>query len=492
MEGLEATELKLSEVMLDNDKLRIDSLYFSRVAMEAERRVEKLPCGYTTFAEAASTFRKGIFDIKAEKYTEAGIPFVRISNLRNGLINDADIAYIPPEIHADEEKTALKYGDIILSKTAYAAASFVNLPECNVSQDTIAVKIKPEWSNKLKSPYVVAFLNSKIGNRLLIRQFQGNVQMHLSLPDGEKVKIPLLGELVQNAVENAFVSSFQGMKQAEATYAQAETLLLRELGLEGWQPPEPLAYQSTFREAWGDGRLDAEHFQPKYIAMLERVKQFAPRWRPVGEFAAFCDRGAQPLYNENGLLAVVNSRHILENGLDYDNFERTDADLWDDPNFFSSRLNRGDILTYTTGAKIGRTASYLSEERALGSNHVNILRLKAENSIYVGVVLNSLIGRMQTRGQCTGSAQVEIYPSDIKKFIVPFVADEVQQQIVKAVETARHARRRAKQLLETAKRAVEVAIEDSEEAALALLTAPSGEASYTEAHGRANAKGAEA
>lgn len=469
MEGLEVTELMLSEVMLDNDKLRIDSLYFAREVMAAERQVESLPCGYTTFAETASTFRKGIFDMKADSYTESGIPFVRISNLRHGLISEADIAYLPEEIHEKEDKTALEYGDIILSKTAYAAASFVNLPECNVSQDTIAVKLKPEWRNRLKSAYVVAFLNSELGKTLLTRQFQGNVQMHLSLPDGESVKIPLLSESVQNAVEKAFISSFQSMKQAEATYAQAETLLLRELGLEGWQPPEPLAYQSTFSQAWGDGRLDAEHFQPKYVAMLDRIKQFAPRWRRVADFADFCDRGAQPIYTENGPLAVVNSRHILENGLDYDNFERTDEAQWDNPNFLLSRLHRGDILTYTTGAKIGRTAAYLSDEKALGSNHVNILRLNEEKTVYVAVVLNSIVGRMQTRCQCTGSAQVEIYPSDIRAYVVPFVSDTVQAQIVTAVEAAHDARRQAKQLLETAKRAVEVAIEDSEASALALL-----------------------
>ena len=187
------------------------------------------------------------------------------------------------------------------------------------------------------------------------------------------------------------------------------------------------------------------------------------------DFAIFCDRGTQPIYTENGTLAVVNSRHILENGLDYDNFERTDAAYWSRPEFVTAQIQRGDVLTYTTGAKIGRTATYLEDVSALASNHVNLLRVRGENSIYVGLVLNSMVGRMQTRQACSGSAQVELYPGDIRGFVVPFVEESTQAAITKAVVDAHHARARAKSLLETAKRAVETAIEQDEAAGLALL-----------------------
>ncbi|RYG93978.1 MAG: hypothetical protein EON58_17255 [Alphaproteobacteria bacterium] len=189
----------------------------------------------------------------------------------------------------------------------------------------------------------------------------------------------------------------------------------------------------------------------------------------MGDFAEHCDRGTQPLYTEDGRLAVVNSRHILENGLDYDNFERTDAAYWNQPDFVDSQIHRGDKLTYTTGAKIGRTAAYLENAPALASNHVNLVWVSEENPIYVSVVLNSMIGRMQTRRACSGSAQVELYPGDIRNFVVPFVSDKTQEAIAKAVTDAHHARARAKNLLETAKRAVEVAIEQSEAAGLVLL-----------------------
>ncbi len=69
----------------------------------------------------------------------------------------------------------------------------------------------------------------------------------------------------------------------------------------------------------------------------------------------------------------------------------------------------------------------------------------------------------------TGSAQVELYPGDILQFAIPFVDRAIEGGIVSSVRTAYDTRRQAHALLEAAKRAVEIAIEDSEAAALAYL-----------------------
>ncbi len=129
MEGLDITILKLNEVLADNEKFRIDDGYFAKLPVQTQRKIEAIP--HARLGTLCEVFRKGIFDIKADTYVDSGIPFVRISNLRDGLIDDADLTYITPEAHERESATALRYGDLVLSKTAYAAASFVNLAECN-------------------------------------------------------------------------------------------------------------------------------------------------------------------------------------------------------------------------------------------------------------------------------------------------------------------------------------------------------------------------
>lgn len=67
------------------------------------------------------------------------------------------------------------------------------------------------------------------------------------------------------------------------------------------------------------------------------------------------------------------------------------------------------------------------------------------------------------------SGQIELYPNDIAQFVVWIAPDDIQRSIRKAVDDAFTAKGKATRFLEVAKRAVEIAIEDSEEAALSYL-----------------------
>jgi len=167
-------------------------------------------------------------------------------------------------------------------------------------------------------------------------------------------------------------------------------------------------------------------------------------------------------------LNVINSRHILERELDYKNFGQTHSESWNTQE--KARVYRNDILTYTTGANIGRTQVYLSDEKALASNHVNILRIENENPVYVAFVLNSKIGRLQTEQLSAGSAQQELYPKDIDNFYIPFINKNAQTQIANLVQQSFTLKAESERLLATAKRAVEIAIETDEATALAFIS----------------------
>ena len=68
---------------------------------------------------------------------------------------------------------------------------------------------------------------------------------------------------------------------------------------------------------------------------------------------------------------------------------------------------------------------------------------------------------MQADSWATGSAQRELYPQEISKFVVYLADDRLQQKIGELVTAAYEARAKAKKLLEDAKRKVEELIEKS-------------------------------
>lgn len=316
---------------------------------------------------------------------------------------------------------------------------------------------------------IFAYLGSSIGRSTILGYSNGGVQQRINLDLLRSTPIPQFSSTFEISLENIINQAFIKKEFSLMNEKSANNTIIESLGLKDWQPPEPLSYTRLASDVSKAGRLDAEHFQPKYHEMLDIAAHNAARVRRVNEFSIHCDRGEQPAYDSEGTLAVVNSRHILENGLDYDGFERTHDRYWDEPRFISSRIYPNDILTYTTGAKVGRTAAYLDNAKALASNHVNLLRIENENPLYVAAVMNSMIGRWQTRMKVTGSAQVELYPADIRSFEIPFVDGDTENKIVDLTKTAHAARRKAKAMLENAKLSIEIAIEKSEDDAIQFL-----------------------
>lgn len=66
-------------------------------------------------------------------------------------------------------------------------------------------------------------------------------------------------------------------------------------------------------------------------------------------------------------------------------------------------------------------------------------------------------------------AQPYLYPYDIRTFPIPLLDNEIQIQIQQKIMEAFTMKKQSKHLLECAKRAVEIAIEQDEQAALAFL-----------------------
>ena len=167
----------------------------------------------------------------------------------------------------------MKFGDLIVSKTAYPAAAMVNLKECNVSQDTIAIRLNLLGKTHFKSGFIAAFLNTKQGHALMVRRFQGNVQQHLSLEDGKAIRIPKFAGTLQRRVHDMVHAADRKQDESAAKQKEAEDTLLGALGMADWTPPEPFSYTARASYAVAAGRMDAPFFAPRIQALLDTLSR---------------------------------------------------------------------------------------------------------------------------------------------------------------------------------------------------------------------------
>lgn len=433
---------------------RFDAEYYQPEYLQIEEILHKQKTCTTLGQISKPLFSKGIFDIRAEEYVEEGIPFVRITNLRDGLIDTDGLVFLTPERSRKDYRTELSQYDIILSKTAYPAASLVQLPVCNVSQDTIAVKTNRD---RMFNCFLVAFLNGKFGLPQMGRLFQGNIQSHLGIHEAKQILIPEPSREILEEIDGYFLSAIARLEESKSLYVSAQQLLESLLGLDKSILSHQLGFDAQISEILNARRMDAQHYRPSYEILFDAIGK-APEVRLLRDIVSFNQRGLQPRYQSDGPIAVVTSQHLGKQHIAYDQLEHTSEDAY----IRSPRahIQKNDVLVYTTGAYIGRTNIFLSDIQAMASNHVNILRIRpGYDPAYISLVMNSTVGLLQTEKFSAGSAQAEIYPWAFARFRIPLLLNDTMDEIGDKVRESFKARMEAKRLLKLVKYRVEEIIE---------------------------------
>lgn len=461
LEGLEITELRLSQVMNDNRVSRLDAQYFSKAGLAAVEKIQEgkwddllhLSSRVDSFGAYALTNKFA--------YVENGIPFLRCMNIRNGFADFSDIIYITSEANDLLFKSEVKPGMVLLTMSGSVGNATVALPRwqypVNSNQDIAKITPKPT----VNSYFITAFLASKYGRLQMERLPVGSVQQHIFLWMIERLLVrrfsPELEVMIGQVVARAYeleLSTTNGVLDGEKT-------LLRALGLESWQPPEPLSYVSSSRDAFAAGRLDAEYFAPRVIELLGRLGQHGQ-----------CIRDVAPARHERFVAAATGTFDYIEIGnLRADGTAMAEpTEQSDAPSRATWHVHAGDIVTSMV-RPIRRLSALIAPEQdgTVCSSGFVVLNPQtvAPEVLLTYLRLPPVCELMDLH--TSASLYPAIAETDLLALPFPHIEAPVQAQIVANVRAAQASRRRATDLLDAAKRAVEIAIEDSEAAALQYL-----------------------
>jgi type I restriction enzyme, S subunit len=453
-----------------SDKLRIDAKYFGKAVNHARHLVErKLP---VKLGEITSVLRKGIFDIKADTYAEAdeGVPFIRISDLGNGIIDEDSTARITEEAHRREIATALQVGDLAISKTGFPAAALITTPVCNVSQDIIATKLSSAGKKRIIPQYALIYLLSRFGLEIMGAEFQGNVQEHLGLSDAKMFPIPSLNRDFQLRIKKAFESALKLTGRAKARLSEAETQLAVNVGLGDWSPPEPLAYTANSASAVAAARLDAQYFMPAKAEVLrslsslpgqllsERADSVRDQWLPDAVDPATLVRNYDVT---DALVPILDAEKEPSPAEDIGSMKKV--------------LQDGDVAMSRLRAYLKEIAVVRKADDILSVGSSEFIVLRPKNACISAetlmVFLRSAPVQTILKWCQDGSQHPRFSESDLLAIPVPDAVLQASTKVTALVLKGFAARQQAAALLDAAKRAVEIAIEQDEAAALRFLDA---------------------
>lgn len=379
---------------------------------------------------------------------------------------DDDNVYMPKTDFERLSKYALRKNDILVSVVGTLGNAAI-IEEGHIPA-IFSCKSKVLRTSGINPHYLLAYLNSDYGRSLLLRKERGAIQKGLNLDDLKMLDVYVAGNEFQGAVEKLYRKSNELKKCSKSKYTQAEALLLDTLGLANFSPSTNAVNIKSFKNSFAaTGRLDAEYYQSKFEELEAKIAE-THELVSLSNLLTLNQRGTQPDYAAEGL-PVINSKHVREGEVVLS--DNRVANLPDKEN--PLLIQKGDVLINGTGVgTIGRSAPYLHDQNAIPDNHVTILRTDKLNPIFLSVYLNSIAGKYQVDKCFKGSSgQIELYPKDIDCFYVPLVDAAIQTEIAALVQQSFTLKAESERLLDVAKRAVEIAIEQDEQAALEFITA---------------------
>lgn len=366
------------------------------------------------------------------------------------------------------EKLKLKKGDVLICRTngnpKYVGKSAVVMQDTEYAFASYLFRIRP--NDKINSATLVSYLNSKTGREEIEKYSIVSNQANFSPAKFRQISIPVIPTKLQTRIENIFEKSWELYSSSMNFSIEAESLLLKEFSLNRYVENELSISVRGIVDCLRDDRFDAEYWQPKYDAMEKAVSKVPQK--ELGEIVSI-SKGVEvgsEAYDTEGKPFIRVS--------DFSIYGIEDVEKKISPELYEELKDKytpkkGEVL-FTKDGTIG--LSYALHEDVTGILSGAFLRLKPTvkiNADYLALVLNSLYCKTQIERMSGGAIIAHLKPDSVKKIKIPLLSDAKQTEIADKVSTAFRMRKEAQELLEKAKRSVEIFIEKDEEEALKML-----------------------
>ena len=214
--------------------------------------------------------------------------------------------------------------------------------------------------------------------------------------------------------------------------------------------------------------MDSEYYQPKYNQIVKSIKKIDyDSLKNIVNIKKSIEPGSNT-YQDEGI-PFIRVSNLTK-------FELSKPTIHLSENLFNKEAleklqpKRNTILLSKDGT-VGIAYNIKEDTNIITSGAILHLTIKKDNVLpqYLTLVLNSFIVKMQSERDAGGSIIKHWKPSEIGEVLIPIIDNKVQTQIEEKIKESFRLKEDSKQLLEVAKRAVEIAIEDGEEVSINLI-----------------------
>lgn len=473
MDGQECSEIKFSDVS-KTTTLRFDSDYYKKEYLKIEEFIQKNKSHFVSIDKQNLQVDASAFYPSLEPYYNTGnIPFIRVADVKSHIDYNSCVN-IP--VMGEEFKTLhlCQPGDVVLTKGGRVGTAGLITKPSYVTRDLIFINS----STMSRKDYVTLymFFASNFAYKQMIRSSSMTAQPHLTITLIRDLLVYNYSEKFKKKIEEYYTRVENLNSKAQITYFEAEELLKQSLNIDAFDiSKSPISVKNKKSSFDVSGRLDAEYYQSKYDAYHASLAKFDITCIP-NEFDVLKNSGTS--YAEGiSDVGVIKTKQLTNSGVNTDGVESYFSKETCTQNKSTFVINNDVIFASMGVGSLGKVSLFScdGDKQFVTDSTLKIYRAKKTARVrpeVLCVYLQSTIGQELIYRYVVGSTGIiNIYDDDMAKIPIPVLDADIQKDIAAKVQKSFALRRQSKQLLEYAKQAVELAIEQGEDVALAWLKA---------------------
>ena len=417
--------------------------------------------------------------MKNKSYYGDEIAFVKTDNVHDNTINNNFKDYLSVKGNALIAGSMLKKGDIL---TTIIGATFDVVPRssivlenilpANINQNIALIRVE---SQKIVPEFLSIYLNSKFGKTYLRYLSRQTGQINLNCREVEQLIVPLFSKKFQKLIANIVKKAYQRQNDSKSLYIATEKYLLSTLGFENFTPSEcRISIKGIANSFLSSNRIDAEYYQPKYDEIERKINVFNTiKIKNLINYPVSSGitpkAGGEAYTKRNDGIPFVRAIDIINNRVELENCNYIKKEIHNGV-LKRTKLKKNDVL-FSIAGTVGRCGIFDYDVEANINQAVSILRFD-ENTIkrlYLVCYFNSFIGKLYVSKYSRQGLQTNLNLNEVSNLCVPIICYNIQQKIAVDIQHSFVLSQQSRNLLDTAKHAVEIAIEDNENKAIKYL-----------------------
>ena len=476
MDGLECSEVNYKDVVTSSYSSRLDSDYFKKDALA----FSAISNTWESLSVICPNIKSGTTPTIRDENLKEGIVLLKTNDIRNNItspFSKEQFFYIDEETNKKMKSSSIRSKDVLINivgatTDVIGRVAFIppNFLRANITQAMARLRVE---NKEFLPEYLFGFLLTDYAQRQTNRIARQTGQFNMNLVEVGTFRIYKPTMKFQLLIANFINKINEIQTEAQGLYQKSQQIMTELLLVSKDTICKNISIKNIGSTYRCYGRLDAEYYQPKYDIYYDILNRFKTTTIST-EFDAFKNSGTDYSNGESDI-RVIKTKQLTNNTINTDSIESFfDKSICDKRKM--TYLENGDVVFASMGVgSLGKTSLFYYEgsKRFVTDSTLRIYRKKACARVLPEVLcifLQSKVGQELVYRHVVGSTGIiNIYDDDITSLPIPILDDDKQKEISYNVQNSFALNYKSKKMLKCIKKAIEIAIEQSEDIAIKWL-----------------------